>query len=259
MVPASWMPAATMARVIVHWTAGTYTVSALDRDHYHLIIGGDTKLVRGARPISGNSAVNPVGARASHTLNCNTGSIGYALACMGNAVQSPFDAGKWPLKREQWDAMIPDLAQLCQRYRIPVTDKTLLSHAEVQANLKITQRGKWDIAILPFDLRYKTARAVGDLMRKLTLEAMSGAAPTFPAADAMAQAAVSLPVLKRGAKGDDVARLQGALNAKYAAGLTVDRSFGKLTEAALIAFQRASGLLPDGIAGPKTWAALGVK
>jgi peptidoglycan hydrolase-like protein with peptidoglycan-binding domain len=39
-------------------------------------------------------------------------------------------------------------------------------------------------------------------------------------------------------------------------GVVVDGNFGAKTEAAVRAFQRAHGLLPDGIVGPKTWAAL---
>jgi peptidoglycan hydrolase-like protein with peptidoglycan-binding domain len=35
-----------------------------------------------------------------------------------------------------------------------------------------------------------------------------------------------------------------------------DGNFGPKTEAAMRAFQRANGLLPDGIAGPKTWILL---
>jgi peptidoglycan hydrolase-like protein with peptidoglycan-binding domain len=39
-------------------------------------------------------------------------------------------------------------------------------------------------------------------------------------------------------------------------GVVVDGNFGAKTEAAVRAFQRAHGLVPDGIVGPKTWVAL---
>ncbi|MCU0647388.1 MAG: N-acetylmuramoyl-L-alanine amidase [Gemmatimonadaceae bacterium] len=57
--------------------------------------------------------------------------------------------------------------------------------------------------------------------------------------------------LRRGASGPLVASLQAALRITPADGI-----FGAGTEAALRAFQRARGLVPDGIAGPTTWAAL---
>lgn len=64
------------------------------------------------------------------------------------------------------------------------------------------------------------------------------------------------PVLRRGASGHEVARLQDLLDK---AGFPVGRIDGRLgaaTEAALMGFQRAHGLLADGICGPVTWTML---
>jgi putative chitinase len=61
-------------------------------------------------------------------------------------------------------------------------------------------------------------------------------------------------VLRRGASGSAVERLQVALKAAGFNPGAIDGRFGPATEAALVAFQRAHGLLPDGIAGPLTWA-----
>jgi peptidoglycan L-alanyl-D-glutamate endopeptidase CwlK len=64
------------------------------------------------------------------------------------------------------------------------------------------------------------------------------------------------PVLRRGASGHEVARLQELLAAAGFPPGPVDGRFGAATEAALVAFQRAHELLADGICGPVTWAML---
>lgn len=63
-------------------------------------------------------------------------------------------------------------------------------------------------------------------------------------------------VLSIGDKGMEVGVLQRALNSKGAS-LKVDNDFGPATENAARAFQAKSGLVPDGIIGPKTWIKLG--
>ncbi|GAU80565.1 peptidoglycan-binding protein [Bosea sp. BIWAKO-01] len=56
----------------------------------------------------------------------------------------------------------------------------------------------------------------------------------------------------------DIREVQAALlSLGYDPG-PADGLLGLKTRAALVAFQRAAGLYPDGIAGPKTWLALQV-
>ncbi len=57
--------------------------------------------------------------------------------------------------------------------------------------------------------------------------------------------------IKLGSRGEYVKTLQQKLN------LTADGIFGKNTDAAVRAFQKANGLTPDGIVGPHTWEYLG--
>jgi peptidoglycan hydrolase-like protein with peptidoglycan-binding domain len=57
--------------------------------------------------------------------------------------------------------------------------------------------------------------------------------------------------IRSGDRGSDVAELQVKL------GLTADGRFGAATEAAVEEFQDSHNLTPDGVVGPKTWAALG--
>lgn len=168
VVPADWMPAAQINRIIVHWTAGGHKASGLDRSHYHLLIDGAGELIRGVPTISLNDARGVKTGYAAHTLNGNTGSIGVSLCCMAGAVESPFKPGTAPMTRVQWEALPAVLAALCRRYSIPVTPRTVLSHAEVQNTLGIKQRGKWDISRLAFDPSVVGAKACGDQFRSST-------------------------------------------------------------------------------------------
>lgn len=167
VIPAGWMPAAKIERIVVHWTAGTHAASKLDLSHYHILIEGDGKVVRGTPTIDLNQKPARKG-YAAHTLNLNSGSIGVSLCGMGGAVERPFAAGKWPLTREQWSKLPDVLADLCEAYQIPVTPQTVLSHAEVQGTLGVKQRGKWDISKVPFDPTLKNAKQCGDDFRLRT-------------------------------------------------------------------------------------------
>jgi putative peptidoglycan binding protein/N-acetylmuramoyl-L-alanine amidase-like protein len=58
------------------------------------------------------------------------------------------------------------------------------------------------------------------------------------------------PTIRRGMTGALTRQVQAKL------GVTGEGDFGPATEAAVRAFQREHGLVPDGIVGPKTWRAL---
>lgn len=77
---------------------------------------------------------------------------------------------------------------------------------------------------------------------------LNGTAPPpkiIPAVDSKAR-----PTLRRNARGPLVELVQGKVKAK------VDGVFGPGTEAAVRAWQRSCGIVPDGIVGPKSWAEL---
>lgn len=67
--------------------------------------------------------------------------------------------------------------------------------------------------------------------------------------------AAALPTLQKGAKGQNVKKLQKLL-AKHGASIVVDGQFGQRTLASVRAFQKRKGLVVDGVVGPRTWAAL---
>lgn len=89
--------------------------------------------------------------------------------------------------------------------------------------------------------------------------------PTGPAATTPTTPATTTPtsgalptgiVLKRGMSGTDVKALQAALTKVGFTPGAADGDFGAATEQAVKAFQQAKGLQVDGIAGPKTLAAI---
>jgi hypothetical protein len=76
--------------------------------------------------------------------------------------------------------MILLVADLARKYKIPVTPQTILTHAEVQGTLGITQKNKWDITRLPWDSGRKGAKAIGDHLRAGVKLAMVPAAQKQP-------------------------------------------------------------------------------
>lgn len=66
------------------------------------------------------------------------------------------------------------------------------------------------------------------------------------------------PTIRIGAKGAVVKDLQTKLNAKAVVNYSIamDGVFGPNTQKVVVIFQTKNGLTPDGIVGPKTWAAL---
>jgi murein L,D-transpeptidase YcbB/YkuD len=69
------------------------------------------------------------------------------------------------------------------------------------------------------------------------------------------QPATARPVIRLWDRGEHVKHLQRELN-RRGYKLTVDGMYGPLTQHAVTTFQRTSGLTPDGLVGPKTWAKL---
>ena len=102
-----------MKRLILHWSAGAHKVTETDKAHYHFIIDGAGNVCAGRHPVEANE--NPIkGKYAAHTLNCNTGSIGVAVAAMAGAVERPFNPGKQPITEAQVDALVRDAVAACE-------------------------------------------------------------------------------------------------------------------------------------------------
>lgn len=79
--------------------------------------------------------------------------------------------------------------------------------------------------------------------------------PATPPNTPRTTAPTPTPTLREGAEGPPVARLQRALKS-LGFRVSDDGIFGPRTARAVRAFQTKHALIPDGIVGPKTWAAL---
>lgn len=168
-----------MKRIHLHWTGGADGVNGVEADAYHFIVARDGKVYEGEDTPEAN--LPPLGAKyAAHTLNANTDAIGVALDAMADARERPFRAGKYPITDAQLVGMAKLCARLCQRYGIPVTRQTVLTHAEVQPTLGIAQRQKWDITWLPGMAKPGDPIEVGDKLRELVRAELKAAPPTPP-------------------------------------------------------------------------------
>jgi hypothetical protein len=134
-----WKVDQDVKRIICHWTAGQGQPNEIELRDYHYLISQDLKLYHGRRWVG---APWP-----QHTRGLNTGSIGLALCGMAGATLS--DHGKWPLTAAQLDRLCLVAAALLKRYHLPLTEESLLVHADVTRVYGIEQRGKWDISVWP--------------------------------------------------------------------------------------------------------------
>ncbi len=89
-----------------------------------------------------------------------------------------------------------------------------------------------------------------NVFRSSVAAILSGTAPAPVLIPAKEPTDAGRPTLRRGDSGPFVAQIQLKL------GVVGPDQFGPKTEAALRAFQRDHGLVPDGIVGPKTWILL---
>jgi len=172
IIPASWLPNASMKRIILHWTGGAYKANSIDKGAYHILIEDDGNLVRGTDSIEANAVIRRGKPYAAHTLNCNTGSIGVSVCCMLGAT-SPSNLGSVLMLKKQFDTMVEVTAELCDFYDIPVTPKTVLGHVEVQPVLGIRQGNKWDPWVLSW-MPGKAPAEIGDAFRGLVTAKLTG-------------------------------------------------------------------------------------
>lgn len=104
----------------------------------------------------------------------------------------------------------------------------------------------------------RSTRIAGIVAASVTLFSGISIGVSVAAPSAQTCQVTSTPTVQRQnptVRKDATKSVQCLLN-KQGAKLQVDGYFGAKTQAAVIAFQKKKGLYPDGIVGPKTWAAL---
>lgn len=90
-----------------------------------------------------------------------------------------------------------------------------------------------------------------DRFRRSVAAILSGQSPPPVLIPAVEPVGLARRTLRRGDTGELVDELRRKLNIPG-----TDSTFGPLTEAAVRAFQREHGMVPDGIVGPRTWMRL---
>lgn len=231
-------PVKGIKHIVIHWTAGAYKANSKDKASYHFLIEGDGNIVYGDHKITDN--IPPLKDYAAHTKNLNSYSIGVSCCSMANAVESPLDYGKCPLNKVQWDKMVEVVAELAKKYNVPVTDQTILSHAEVQPNLGIKQNNKWDITVLQWDPKTKGHRAVGDKFRAEVKAALAVLAAAKKDEDVVVVKPKPAPK-PEAPKKYSTTDVQKALR-KFGIYVDVDGIWGKQTTQGVKIFQKLSGL-----------------
>ena len=152
-----------MKRIFLHWSAGGYTSSQVDFEHYHFLVLKNGDILKGKYTPEDNLNCND-GHYAAHTGGFNTGSIGIALCAM-YGYKNPKNPGNYPFLRVQGEAMWAYCATLLKKYGLKPLKDTVLTHYEVGKMLpNSTSAGKIDISFIPYEPLI-TADEAGDYIR----------------------------------------------------------------------------------------------
>lgn len=139
----------TLTKICLHWSAGSNYPNNMDKNAYHFLVDKDGKIYNGVfKPEDNLNCYD--GKYARHCGGGNTGCIG--ISCCG---MFGFDLKnkqtKYPLTQKQVESMCAKVAELCTKYGILISDKTVFTHYEFgQTHPKTTSCGKIDFTYLPY-------------------------------------------------------------------------------------------------------------
>lgn len=137
-----------MKKVVIHWTAGANQPNNTDYEHYHYLVNKDGIVIAGKYTPEDNENCND-GKYAQHCGGGNTGAIGVSM-CGMYGFKDKNNVGEYPLTKKQCEATFKLVAELCKKYNIAITNKTVLTHYEFgQSHPNTSSYGKIDIVYMP--------------------------------------------------------------------------------------------------------------
>lgn len=153
-----------MKRIILHWTAGTYNISAHEKECYHFIVNSKGEVIPGIfKPEDNLNCAD--GKYAQHTGGGNTGSIGIAMGGMYVPNGIPVKSSKYLLTKTQCERFFNLIAELCKKYNIPISADNVMTHFEFgRKHPNTSSAGKIDINYLPPYPEIRQSE-VGDFIR----------------------------------------------------------------------------------------------
>ena len=153
-----------MKRIIIHWTAGNYSVNTDILNSYHYVINNIGKIIPcNHRPEDNEDCTD--GNYAPHTGGGNTGSIGVAMCGMYVDENTNIKYTKYPLTKIQCETTFQLVAELAKKYNIEITPETVLTHYEFgKKHPQTSSAGKIDIIYLTA-YPHVEACDVGDFIR----------------------------------------------------------------------------------------------
>lgn len=229
--------------VVLHWTGGSPVANNVDLEAYHYVVDHDGKLRPGHWPVAANMRNLHDDSYAHHTGGFNSYRVGISGAGM-MGYQSPRSPGIHLLTEMQVNVMCQVAAYFVWMAGLdPHLPTSMCTHQEVWTRLGVKgqhNHEKKDIEYLQFRPHLSPAQ-VGEYLRGVAYDYIHRV---------LDPGDEELPVLRPGANGVHVARVQHML------GVRGPDVFGPLTRAAVISFQSENGLVADGIVGHATWRAL---
>lgn len=164
-----------ITRVCWHWAASSYDVTWDVRRHYNGVFDEKGNEYDGGAPAQQQALYIPEKIGVSHTYNGNTGAIGLSCAGMAEAKvnwgTNTVDMGRYPLTWAAVDGMLEKTVEYCRAFGIIPSPWTTTTHCEIQTNIGIRQKNKWDIRVLPDNPKQLLSeREAGDILRKRMME-----------------------------------------------------------------------------------------